>query len=195
MTLDPSWEEQSKNYNQASKQQSYMSSVSYITVLQTYFHWSVSLTFTFTGSLLEHQINYSIKVRKDFTALHFTHIYIFSEEATNQSNNWKDLRDWNWRGFDGCRATRWKKEMMDGAVVEEMTDCVKSSIGNRCITTNDLLREIFICQNHIVCTQIICSWCQKHPETKQSWACLQNMSTIVSKLKISVDSILPTLPG
>ena len=61
-----------------------------------------------------------------------------------------------------------KKEMMDGSQWKEMTDCVKSSIGNRCITTNDLLREIFICQNHIVCTQIICSWCQKHPETKQS---------------------------
>ena len=81
-----------------------------------------------------------------------------------------------------------------------MTDCVKSSIGNRCITSSTqiycvkFLSNNFICQNQIVCTQIIytVNWQQSCLFTKYHHGFLQYD---LSKLQISVDSILSALPS
>ena len=81
----------------------------------------------------------------------------------SQLNNWKGwgieiggvLMAWEQSKSKQRRKKWWMVAM------EEMTDCVKSSIGNRCITSSTqiycvkFLSNTFICQTHILCTQII----------------------------------------
>ena len=80
--------------------------------------------------------------------------------------------------------------------LEEMTDCVKSSIGNRCITQRPLiycvksLSNTFSCQNQIVCTQIIYT-----VNTQQSSLFSKYFFNDMSQFQIRVDSMLLAMPS